>query len=72
MPKTRKLFILYSAGHAVVSTTSDNLIIMPRISQEESSGSRLNMTFIRNALKELAAISEGMDILFWPLLDSVR
>ena len=34
------------------------------LSQEESSGARLNMTFIRNALKESAAISEGMDILF--------
>lgn len=66
--KTRRLFILHYAGHAVPSKKSDDLLITPYIGDEDDSESDppkpdLNMTWIRNGLKELAEKSQGLDIL---------
>jgi hypothetical protein len=64
--KTRRLFILHYAGHAVPSKKLDDLLITPYIADEEDSDSvspDLNMTFIKDALKALASKSEGLDIL---------
>lgn len=67
MTGKRRLFILHYAGHAVAASTSDNLTITSRISQGDINGSHLNMTLIRDSLKDLASNSEGLDVLI--LLD---
>ena len=63
MSMTRRLFVLHYAGHAFGLSTSDNLTITSRISEGEINGAHLNFTFIRDALKNLAAMSEGLDVL---------
>jgi hypothetical protein len=65
MEGKRKLFIFHYAGHAITGNATE-LLITPKISEEEI-GRHLNMTLIRDSLKELAATSDGLDVLF--LLD---
>jgi Caspase domain len=63
----RKLFILHYAGHAISDCNSEQLLITPTISTEEADGSFINMTLIKDTLKDLASTSRGLDILI--LLD---
>jgi Caspase domain len=63
MQGTRRLFILHYAGHAIGAATCDNLIITSKISHCEINESSLNMTLIKNYLKDLASRSSGLDIL---------
>ena len=62
MTGTRNLFILHYAGHAIASSTADNLLITARIS-EDTDGQHINMTLIRDALKSSASTCKGLDIL---------
>jgi len=67
MTGKRQLFILHYAGHAVATSTSSHLILTPRIAQGEFVGPQINMTLVKDALKDLATTSPGLDILL--LLD---
>ena len=60
----RKLFILHYAGHAITGSTPDSLIITPKIGQELGKGPEVNMSSLKELLKEMASKSFGLDILF--------
>ena len=73
----RQLFILHYAGHAVATSTSSRLVITPKIAHGEFVGPQLNMTLVKDALKDLATTSPGLDILlvmgcFTSLAESTR
>ena len=59
----RKLLIIHYAGHAIAGSTPDSLIITPKIGQELGSGPEMDMSLIRNILKDLASKSLGLDVL---------
>ena len=59
----RQLFILHYVGHAVATSTSSRLVITPKIAHGEFVGPQLNMTLVKDALKDLATTSPGLDIL---------
>jgi len=63
MTGRRKLFILHYAGHAIATSTSNSLIITSKIDGDDASASKLNMTLIKDALKDLASTSKGLDVL---------
>ena len=62
-PKTRRLFVLHYAGHAKGDSTSDNLIIVPKIDQEIDEGPEINMSLIKEGLKALCSKTSGLDVL---------
>ena len=59
----RKLLILHYAGHAIAGSTPDSLIITPKIGQELGGGPEIDMSLIKNILKDLASKSLGLDVL---------
>ena len=59
----RKLLILHYAGHAIAGSTPDSLIITPKIGQELGGGPEVDMSLIKNILKDLASKSLGLDVL---------
>ena len=64
----RRLFILHYPGHGVGGDDNNNLIITSRIStRNEINGSHLNMTLVRDTLRDLASTNDGLDVLI--LLD---
>jgi len=64
----RQLFILHYAGHALATSASNSLFITPRIALQEFQGPMLNMSLIKEALKDMAGASKkGLDVLL--LLD---
>lgn len=63
----RQLFILYYAGHAAAPGRFNNLDITSKISLDKINGSQLNMSLIKDSLKELALTSKGSNVLI--LLD---
>jgi hypothetical protein len=63
MTGRRKLFILHYAGHAIAAGTSNSLIITSTIDGDDDKTSNLNMTLIKDALKDLASTSVGLDVL---------
>jgi hypothetical protein len=67
MTGERQLFIVHYAGHAIAAATSDNLIITSKIAEGEFAGPQLNMSLIKETLKEMASTSPGLDVLL--LLD---
>jgi len=56
------LFILHYAGHATAGSTPESLITTPKIDQEPGNGPELNLTIIKDELKNLK--SSGLDVLF--------
>jgi len=58
---SRKLFVLHYAGHAIAGSTTDSLIIVPKIGQELGRGPQLNMSLIKDVLKDKSAL--GLDVL---------
>jgi hypothetical protein len=59
---------LHYAGHAITSSTPDSLIITPKISQELGSGPEMNMSCIKDELKDMGSKSLGLDVLL--MMDS--
>ena len=59
----RRLLILHYAGHAIASSTSKTLIITPKIGQELGCGPQMNMSLMKDLLKDLASTSLGLDVL---------
>ena len=59
----RRLLIPHYAGHAIAGSTPDSPIITPKIGQEPGGGPEIDMSFIKNTLKELASKSLGLDVL---------
>ena len=59
----RKLLILHYAGHAIAGSTLESLIITPKIDQELGGGPEIDMSLIKNILKDLASKSLGLDVL---------
>jgi hypothetical protein len=59
----RKLFILHYAGHAIAGSAPDSLIITPKIDQELGCGPEMNMSLIKDQLKDLGSKSLGLDVL---------
>lgn len=70
VPKSssRRLFILHYAGHAIAGSTTDTLMVTPRIDQNLGGGPQLNITYVKDVLKEMAAKGKGLDVLL--VLDS--
>jgi hypothetical protein len=66
--ESRRLFILHYAGHTIAGSTTDTLMATPRIDQELGAGPQLDITYIKNGLKEMAGNEEGLDVLL--VLDS--
>ncbi|KIL66074.1 hypothetical protein M378DRAFT_161299 [Amanita muscaria Koide BX008] len=62
-PRSRKLFILHYAGHAIAGSTPDTLIITPKIGQELGKGPEMNMSVIKDELKNMSSRSLGLDVL---------
>jgi hypothetical protein len=62
-PGSRKLFILHYAGHAIAGSTPDSLMITPNIGQELGSGPEMNMSVIKDILKDMSSKSSGLDVL---------
>jgi hypothetical protein len=60
----RKLFIFHYAGHAIAGSTPDSLIITPKMGQELGSGPEMNMSRIKEELKDMCSKSLGLDVLF--------
>ncbi|KIL66092.1 hypothetical protein M378DRAFT_430054 [Amanita muscaria Koide BX008] len=60
---SRKLFILHYAGHAIAGSTSNNLIITPKIGQELGKGPEINMSHIKDGLNDTVSKSLGLDVL---------
>jgi hypothetical protein len=60
---SRKLFILHYAGHAIVGSTPDSLIITPRIGQKLRCGPGINMSYFKDELKAKGSMSSGLDVL---------
>jgi hypothetical protein len=61
--RSRKLFILHYVGHAIVGSAPDSLIITPEIGQELGSGPEMNMSLIKDALKDMSSKLLGLDFL---------
>ncbi|KAF8348863.1 hypothetical protein F5887DRAFT_539027 [Amanita rubescens] len=59
----RKLLILHYAGHAIAGSTPDSLIITPKTGQELGDGPEMDISLIKNSLKDLASNSSGLDVL---------
>jgi len=59
---SRKLFILHYAGHAIAGSTPDSLIT-PKIGQELGCGPEMDMSLLKNGLKDMASKSLGLDVL---------
>jgi hypothetical protein len=59
----RKLFIFHYAGHAIAGRTPDSLMITPRIGQELNKGPQIDLSFIKDLLKELASTCLELDAL---------
>ena len=59
----RRLLILHYAGHAIAGSTPESLIITPKIGQELGGGPEIDMSLIKNILKDLASKSLGLDVL---------
>ena len=68
--ESRRLFILHYAGPVIASSTSDSLTIAPKIGQELDSGSEIDMSYIKDGLKDMASKSEALDVLL--VMDSCR
>ncbi len=62
-PASRRLFILHYAGHATGDSTSDNLIITPRIGQEIEQEPNINISLVKENLKALCSKVLGLDVL---------
>ena len=59
----RKLFILHYAGHAIAGSTPDSLIITPKIGQELGDGPEMDISPIKDILKDMGSKSLGLDVL---------
>ena len=59
----RKLLVLHYAGHFIAGSTPESLIITPKIGQELGGGPEIDMSLIKNILKDLASKSLGLDVL---------
>jgi hypothetical protein len=57
---SRKLFILHYAGHGIAGSTPDSLVIIPRIGQDLGSGPELNISLIKDGLKDQASLRVWM------------
>jgi hypothetical protein len=60
---SRKLFIFHYAGHAIAGSTPDSFIITPKIGQELGSGPEMNMSRVKDELKDMGSKSLGLDVL---------
>jgi hypothetical protein len=64
----RRLFIFHYPGHGASDRNTNNLIISSKISKgKRINGSHLNMTLIKDTLRDLASTCVGLDVLI--LLD---
>lgn len=61
--RCHELFILHYAGHGIAGSTPDSLIIVPRIGQDLGSGPEINISPIKDGLKDIASKSSGLDVL---------
>jgi hypothetical protein len=59
----RKLFILHYAGHAITGSRPDKLIITPKIGQKLGGGPEVDMSSLKDMLKEMCWKSLGLDAL---------
>jgi hypothetical protein len=59
----RKLFILHYAGHTIAGSSPNSLIITPKIGQELGDGAEMNISPIKDHLKDMASKSLGLDVL---------
>ena len=62
--RRRKLLILHYAGHAIAGSTPDSLIFTPKIGQELGGGPEMDVSLVKNNLKDVASRSLGLDVLF--------
>lgn len=60
---SRKLFILHYAGHAIAGSKLGSLIIVPKLGQELKKGPEIDMSIIKDQLKDAASDCPGLDIL---------
>jgi len=64
MTALRKLFVLHYAGHGAPSNNASHLIITSTICNEPlATAPHLNMSYIKESLRELASTTSGLDIL---------
>ncbi|KAF8224179.1 hypothetical protein L208DRAFT_1312872 [Tricholoma matsutake] len=63
-----KLFILHYAGHTITGSTPDSLVIIPKIGQELGGGPEVDMSSLKDLLKDMGSKSLGLDVLL--MIDS--
>jgi hypothetical protein len=59
----RKLFILHYAGHAIAGSTAGRIIIIPKLDQELGDGPEMDISPIKDQLKDMGSKSLGLDVL---------
>jgi hypothetical protein len=58
-----RLFILHYAAHAVQGSTTRDLTLVPRITQE-GEGLTLDFSIVKGVLKSDTTVISGLDVLF--------